>query len=309
MELHFTYYIKESPKTLKAQRQKKEKKAIKDNEKIYIPTMDELRAEENEVKPHLIFTITDENGDVIRKLTKGVSSGINRTTWDLRFPSTRPVRIKDGKYDPLSMGGSGTMVLPGKYFVSISQFVRGEITELVGPEPFEIVPLNNTTFPAENREELVAFQKKAAELYRVIGGTEEFAETLLERIRTDKQAAQQSANSNPELMAKIEKLEAQMDEIMWKFNGQQAKASQEENWPAPPSINERLGTIVWTHWRSTASITQTERDLFEILKEEFPPILEELKDIHDVKLPEIEKELDAMGAPYTPGRIPEWKFD
>jgi hypothetical protein len=70
-----------------------------------------------------------------------------------------------------------------------------------------------------------------------------------------------------------------------------------------------LGSIVWTHYRSTSGITQTQRDLFDILKEEFPPVLEELKDIHDVKLPEIEKELDAIGAPFTPGRIPEWKFD
>jgi photosystem II stability/assembly factor-like uncharacterized protein len=305
----FTYYINEAPKTLKAERQKREKKAIKDKERIYIPTMDELRAEENEVKPHLIFTITDENGKVIRKLTEGISSGINRANWDLRYPSTQPISIKNSKYDPMSMARSSMMVLPGKYFVSIAQFVRGEITELLGPEPFNVVPLNNTTLPAENREELVAFQNEISELYKVISGTEEFAETLLERTRTNKQAVQRSTTASAELMAKVEKVESQLDDILWKFNGQEAKASQEENWPAPPSINDRLGAIVWTHYRSTSGITQTQREQFDILKEEFPPILADLKNIYDVALPEIEKELDAIGAPYTPGRIPEWKFD
>jgi hypothetical protein len=207
------------------------------------------------------------------------------------------------------MARSSMMVLPGKYFVSIAQFVRGEITELLGPEPFNVVPLNNTTLPAENREELVAFQNEISELYKVISGTEEFAEALLERTRTNKQAVQRSTIASAELMAKVEKIEVQLDDILWKFNGQQAKASQEENWPAPPSINDRLGAIVWTHYRSTSGITQTQREQFDILKEEFPPILADLKIIYDVALPEIEKELDAIGAPYTPGRIPEWKFD
>jgi len=305
----FTYYIKESPKTLKSERKKKEKEQVKEKAKIYIPTMDELRAEENEVKPHLIFTITDESGDVIRKIVKSTGTGINRVNWNLRYPNTRPVSVKDGKYDPMSMGGSGMMVLPGKYFVSISQFHRDSITELAGPEPFNVVPLNNTTLPAENREEMVAFQKELSELYKVISGTEEFAESLMERIRTNKQAAQRALNTPPQLMAKINAIENQLDEILWKFNGQKAKASSEENWPAPPSINDRLGSIIWTHYSSTSAITQTQRDGFEILKEEFPPILEELKEIYNDKLPVVENELDAMGAPYTPGRIPEWKFD
>jgi hypothetical protein len=47
----------------------------------------------------------------------------------------------------------------------------------------------------------------------------------------------------------------------------------------------------------------------EILKEEVPPVLEELKTMHNATIPEIEKELDRMGAPWTPGRIPEWNID
>ena len=305
----FTYYIKEAPKTLKQERRKKEKELFKDKKPIPIPTMEELRAEENEVKPHLIFTITDEDGNVIRKLSEGISDGISRVNWDLRYPSTRPVNIKDSKYDPTSMGGSGMYVLPGKYFVSISQVVRGEVTQLAGPEPFEAVPLNNATLQAEDRAELVAFQKKMGELYRIISGTENLAEDLLDRVRHDKQAAQRTMNTTPELMAKIETVEAQLDEILWKFNGQEPKASQEENWPAPPSINDRLEAIIWVHWRSTAPISQSQRDGFDILKEEFPPVLAEVKTIYETTLPAIEQELENLNAPWTPGRVPVWTLD
>ncbi len=301
----FTYYIKESPKTLKQERQKKEKELFKNNEPIPIPTMDELRAEKNEVKPHLIFTITDEDGNVVRKLTKGVGTGINRITWDLRYPSTYPV--KTDKYNPLSMGGGGMYVMPGKYFVSISQYHRGEITKLTGPVEFTTKILNNTTLPAKDRAEFVAFQKKLAELQRAVRGAENFAENMVSRIKSAKQAAQRTPGVPQELMVNIEKTEAELDDIMWKFNGQQPKASREENRPALPSINERLGSIVWTHWRSTSGVTQSQKDIYNILKEEFPPVLEKLKEIYNTELPQIEKGLEEAGAPWTPGRIPEWK--
>lgn len=305
----FTYYIKEAPKTLKAERREKEKELFKNKERIPIPTMDELRAEENEVKPHLIFTIRDENGNDIRKLTSEVNKGINRITWNLRYPSTRPVSIEDNKYDPLKMGGDGMYVLPGKYTVSVSQYVRGELTELAGPVEFIAKPLDNVTLPAEDREELVAFQQKVAELYRVVSGAENLAEYQLELVRHAKQAAQRTMGPTAELMSEIENVEAQLDEILWKFNGQEPKASPEENWPAVPSINDRLRSIIWVHWRSTSAVTQSQIDIFEILKEEVPPIIEEMRTIQNVSIPEIEKELDRMGAPFTPGRVPEWHID
>ena len=303
----FTYYIKEAPKTLTEERREKEKELIKEKKPIPIPSLEELRAEKNEVKPHLIFTITDENGNKIRKLTTAISKGISRLTWNLRYSGTSPVNLKDEKFDPLSMGGDGMYVLPGKYNVSLSQYVRGEVTELAGPVEFIAKPLKNTTLPADDRKDLVEFQQKLAELSRVVNGAEEFAYELMEITRYDKQAALRSVGSGTELFAEIENIEAQIENIIWKFNGQTPKASQEENIPALPSINERLNSIIWVHWRSTGPVTQTQRDVYNILKEEFPPVLVEMKTIYNTSLPEIEKQLDELSAPWTPGRIPVWK--
>jgi photosystem II stability/assembly factor-like uncharacterized protein len=51
----FTYYIKEAPKTLKDQRKEKEKELIKKNEPVYYPSWDELRLEDDELKPFLLL--------------------------------------------------------------------------------------------------------------------------------------------------------------------------------------------------------------------------------------------------------------
>ncbi len=72
----FTYYIKEAPKTLKQQRQEKEKELIKKNEPVYYPSFDDLRKEDDEEKPFLLFTVYDQAGNVVRKLKTKVESGI-----------------------------------------------------------------------------------------------------------------------------------------------------------------------------------------------------------------------------------------
>jgi len=303
----FTYYLSEVPKTLKAERKEKEKKLVKEKEPIPIPTMEELRAEENEIKPYLIFTIKDNNGNIINRLRKSPSKGINRVTWNLRYPSTYPVSIKDNKFDPLRSGGSGLLVMPGKYSVTLSQVAGGEENFLAGPEEFVARPLNNTTLPAEDREQLVAFQNEVSELSRTVRGTQRLADDLLKNIQYIKQAIINTPMATPEMMNKASEIETQLKEIQWKFSGQRPKASREENWPAPPSINERLNTITGSHWRSTSAVTQTEYEQFTILEEELPSVIEDLRIIAEQDLKQLQEQLDQVGAPWTPGRIPEMK--
>ena len=302
-----TFYIKDVPKTLKQERQKREKKLIKDKRPIPIPSMDELRAEENEIKPYLIFTILDEDKNVVKKITKSASKGMSRITWNLRYASTRPVRLRDEKFNPLSGGGDGMFAMPGKYYVTISQYYRDSISELVGPTEFNAVVLQNTTLPAENRAELVAFQDKVADLARALYGAENATDDLMKKVQYIKQAVQQSPDLPDALLFRASQIEVELDGILWTFNGQRAKASREENWPAPPSLNQRMGYLAYSHWSSTAGVTQSQKDAYDILAEEFPPILEQLRRIKNVDLKALEDELEAAGAPWTPGRIPEWE--
>lgn len=303
----FTYYLKEGPKTLKQIRQEKEKDLVKEKLPIPIPPMDSIRAEENEVAPHLIFTITDEEGNVIRKLYQRPSKGMNRVTWDLRYASPYPVNLKDDKFDPLaSSGRGGMMVMPGKYDVSLALYVRGEVQELAGPVEFSAVVLNNTTLPAEDRAELVAFQREVSDLTRVFEGARRQTNELMNRSRLIRQTLQQSPDAPPVLVQKVVSLESELEHILWTFNGQEAKASDEENWPAQVPLNDRLRSLIAPHWGSTAAVTQTQRDVFAIIGEEFPPVLDKIRRINDVDMKAIETEMDRIGAPWTPGRVPEW---
>ena len=74
----------------------------------------------------------------------------------------------------------------------------------------------------------------------------------------------------------------------------------------PPSINGRIGTIEYTLWTSTSAPTQTAINSFDIAAKQFDILLPELKSI-DEEIKIVEATLEKNGAPYTPGRFPEWK--
>lgn len=300
----FSYWLKEKPKTLKDIRKEKEKELFKKGERIPQPSIAELKAEEQEIDPYLVFTITDQEGNVVRRLYEKPSKGLNRLNWDLRYAGTSPLRKRDGKFDPFSSGGSGMFVLPGNYAVSMAMVAGGETTELAASTPFKAVVLNNTTLPAPDREALVAFQQQVAGLTRKVQGTYRFATELSEKLETMMQAVHQTPSASPELKAGIYQLSLKVDAILFAFAGETPKASREEIPPSPVAINERLGNLTYAFYRSTSAPTSTQRMSYDIINDEFPALHAQLKQITELDLPAIETEMEKAGVPYTSGRLP-----
>lgn len=307
----FSYFIKDVPKTLKAIRKEKEKELFKEGKPIPAPTVDALRAEQEEVAPYLIFTITDESGNVARTLTTTAGKGTQRINWDLRYQAFAPVSITD-KFNPVqsAAGGrraNGNLALPGKYKVSLSMVTREGISELAAPVEFNAIALRNTTLPAADRAELTAFQKKASQLAQTIQATQRFLAEMIARVENIKAAIGSSTQGSFELLKKAEKISSALEEIRLKFSRPSTAPSAEENPPAPATINDRLGDMTSTHYSSTSNLTALETRSYDILMEEFPPILEQLKKIYNEDIKAIEGDLEKINAPWSTGRIPELK--
>ncbi len=303
----FTYYVKEVPKTLKQIRKEKEKELFKDGKPIPQPTYDELRTEERELSPYLIFTITDETGFVVKRINTSASEGINRINWDLHYDSPFPINLSKDKFDPAAKPSSGLLAMPGKYKVSLSTVKRDGIKELVPAVDFNAVVLNNATLPAANRAEIVAFQKKAVELGKVVIGAQRYTEELVKRVEFIKQALNNTPGIKPELLQKAFEVSKELDDILYAYNGQPSKASAEEVPPQQVPLNNRLNTMLYTHWSSTSNVTLNMKRSYEVLKEEFPPVLDKIKKIEKEGIKYLETELEKAGAGWTPGRLPELK--
>ncbi len=302
----FTYYFKEAPKTRKDIRKEKEKELFKKGEPIPQPSEADLRTEKQEIEPFLTFIVTDDSGAPVRVFRKSPSKGISRMNWDLRYQSTR--RVETDKFAPLDDNGSGVLAMPGKYKVSMSLTTDSGTRLLAGPAEFNVVALQNTTLPAKDRPAMVAFQKQVAELTRVMRGTEDYAELLNRRTTSILQALNSTPDAAPELAKRARFIQLQLDEILnVKFNRNTGKPSDEENPPAPVPLNSRLGILSWISWSSTSDPTQGQKDAYKILEEEFPPVYNQVKQIGEVELPGLEKALENLGGPVTPGRLPEMK--
>jgi photosystem II stability/assembly factor-like uncharacterized protein len=302
----FTYFIKEVPKTAKDLRKEKETELFKKGEPIPQPSEVDLRAETLEIDPFLTFTVTDAGGSPVRIIRKSPSKGISRINWDLRYQSTRVVETD--KFDPLKDNGSGVLAMPGMYKVSLTMTTKGETTLLAGPVEFNAILLNNTTLPATNRTAMTNFHKKIAEITRVMQGTESYAEALNRRASSILQALNSTPSASPEMMKKAREVQLQLDEILnVKFNRNTNKPSEEENPPAPVSLNSRLGKISWATWMFTGDPTQSQKDAYAILEAEFPPVYDQVKRLGESDIPQLEKALENIGGPVTPGRLPEWK--
>ena len=299
----FTYHLKESIKTLRDKRMEKEKAAFKEGKPVYYPTYEEIKAEEKEETPYLIFTVLDDEDNVVRKLRASTRSGLHRIVWDLMYPALAPTSLQAAS--PTSSGRSSTPVLPGEYKVFLSKNVNGVVTKLTEPVEFKAVVLGNTSLPAEDRAELVAFQKKVRELSRAVNNASSVMRELTDKVRHYRVALKSVTVDDSHIYAQIKALEADVSGIQIRLFGDRTFRRIDKD--AEPGLSSRISSIIYEQRRSTSVPTQSQRDAYQIVADDFGPILQKLKKLVEEDVKKIEKILDEIGAPYTPGRFPNWK--
>jgi photosystem II stability/assembly factor-like uncharacterized protein len=299
----FTYWLKDDIKTLKAKRKAAEKEKADKKEPVYYPTADELRAEDTQPEPFILFTITDEAGAVVRHLKTGASKGLKRLVWDFRYNTPAPVQ---GRYKPAPdqlFGGeeTGHLAIPGKYFVQMSKFEDGEMTTLTEPVAFQVKALGNATLPAQDQKAYLDFCKKVAALRREVSVVNGYFSELNDDLNNIKSALDDIATPPAGLHKKVQELKSQLNAIGILLNGDASLARRE--FETKPSLNDRVGLIQGGMWNVTAAPTTTYKNSYDIAVKQLKPIVDSLKSV-GAELNVMEQVLAKSGAPYTPGRRP-----
>jgi hypothetical protein len=184
---------------------------------------------------------------------------------------------------------------------------NGNVKPLAKPAKFNVKALNNNTIPVQNREKMVAFHKEISNLSKAMVGAMQLNNDLRKEVIAIKQTALALPTAHEKLIPILNEIEKELNEINLVFNGYEAKASSEELPPLDVPLYSRLSDLIETQINSTADITGTSTMLFNILKEEFPPVLERIRKVAEVKIVEVRKMMDDKNAPYTYGRVPVWK--
>ncbi len=301
----FTYYLKDDLKTLKDKRKELEKERIKENQPIFYPTPDSIRMEDMYPDPYLLFTITDDGNNIVRKIKSPAKKGISRITWDFRYNSPGEINFKTpDPTNPYDVPETGYPAMPGNYKVSLSKFEDGVITELVPPQPFKVSSLNSTSLPASDKKALDDFYKKVSEIRRVVASADAFRGELVNKVKYIKQAIIDAPATLPSAISDLHMVERNLNDINAKLNGDASLAKRE--FETLPSLSGRVGTIEGSLWTSSAAPTQTSIQSYEIASRELTPLLDKLKKADD-DIKKLESLLEKSKAPYTPGRLPVWE--
>jgi hypothetical protein len=194
--------------------------------------------------------------------------------------------------------------MPGTYKVTWAKRVQGVTTPLPGEQEFKVEVEGGPTMDVADRKALFAFQAKVARLQRAVAGTLEAANAVTGRLEQVKRALDQTPSVAAKWRDVAQALEKKNRAILQALRGDVVLRGRNEN--TPESIVERVFTIVAEQRFSLAKPTATQEEGYAIASQEFAEELAQLRQLIEVDLRGLEKALDAAGAPWTPGRLPEW---
>lgn len=306
----FTYYLREQIRTRRESRQQAERTAARRNADVAYPSWDTLRVEDREETPVVLLTVTDAEGRVVRRLTGPVMAGVQRVTWDLRYPPTTPntgapqVVGGVGEGDDFARPPAGPFVLPGTYTVAMARRVDGVTTPLGQPQRFEVYMLDGDATP--RTPAILAFQQQTSKLQRAALGANALVNETLTRVVALRRALQETPGADDKLAANARALEGRLRDIQTMLAGDPTMARRSE--PSVPSMIIRLNGITNNLWSNTLDApTATQRRQYEIVAEEFEKVLAQLRPVIETDLKRVEEQAEAAGVPWTSGRLPVWR--
>jgi len=319
----FTYYLKDKFKTKKEIRQEQEKKAQQPKEgsaenknksetekgsaaAVNYPTMDQLRAEAEEQSPVVYLVVSDASGAPVRRVEATNEAGINRASWDLRYP---PSEVHTPSPEEASFGEffqppTGPLVMPGEYSVSLESRIDGKMQHLAGPVKFRVNALGAEQMNDQDRAALEQFQRKVAHLDRALTGAIQTGNDIDRRLGLIHQSLRDTPGDASALVTRADDIQKRLRDIMRELRGDVVLRRRQENTPA--AINDRINQIEDEERFSTMRPTQTHIESYNIAARGFGDQLSKLRQLVDVDLKKLENDMEKAGAPWTPGHVPEW---
>jgi len=271
----------------------------------------------------MILTVTDAEGRVVRRLTGPTTAGVQRVTWNLRYPTPNPVAAGAGaggaggggggggandepdQETPFGGGGpAGPMVAPGRYTVALAKRVDGVVTAIGDPQSFMVAPLDSGTAPRSPA--VVAFQQKTAALQRALLGANAVANETMSRVQLLKRAVQETPSADAKLDAEVRRIETGLRDIQTALAGDPTMARRSE--PTPPSLLNRVNGIANSLWSNTMEdATATQKRQYDIAAAELGGLLDRLRTLVEQDLKRVGDQAETAGVPWTSGRVPVWK--
>jgi hypothetical protein len=292
----FTYYLKESYSTSSAERKKKEKEAIKQNQSVAFPGWDVVEKEVNEIKPKVWLIITDAAGKIVNRVEATNSKGYNRVTWDLTSSPQGVVTSYN-----MSRRRGGAMVAPGTYQAQLFKQIDGVFTSISERVSVEVSPLKKGHLPGASYDKVVAFWNKTQDMYADVTALSINLGEAQKRVEMMLAAYERASKTDEALHSKLLALREQLKAIDYQLNGSKARREVGEK-DEYPTVRNYLSVASWGTSGSSYGPTPTHEKCLANAASLFQEINSAFEQIRKNELPKLEEQLKALGAPMIEGQ-------
>ncbi|MDE0004372.1 MAG: hypothetical protein OXQ29_16910, partial [Rhodospirillaceae bacterium] len=293
----FTYYLAEGFESSRDVRREAEIELEAENEDVAVADWDTILSEEREDEPAIVFTVTDNNGNVVRQIEAPVDAGFHRVAWDLRYPELQPWSQELEESDS---GGAGVLVAPGTFTVRMQVREDGDVSAIGDPQSFEVTSIRpDPVLPGSTQEQRVIFESQVAELSRAANGTGAAIDEVIEELDAVKATLNRSLTDGSlyERANSIQQnLKIQRDRLSG--NTQRLEYNDEEEM----TVSARLWHAGFEFSLAAYGPTPEQRDSLRIGRALYDEIVAELDQLVNEEYAGLKEAMDAARVPWTPGR-------
>ncbi|HEY3933385.1 MAG TPA: hypothetical protein VGL65_02075 [Gemmatimonadales bacterium] len=321
-----TYSLRETMFTsLRDKRVQAQRDAERQGKPIAYPTPQEFLAEADEEPVTLAASIADAKGVIWRVMSIPASRGAHTVAWDLRGSTETPADPGPAAPGGGAGGGRGGRgggggggggnaeggfgggscagcipVPPSKYTVTIGKREKGIFSPLATPVSFTIRQDPATSLTLAQIDANLEFRKKEATLSRQITETVDAATAAKAKSVAIVRVLNEMPSAPKTLVEQARSVDERLTEALRALRGDEVNAARGEQVPVSIEAHIRSASPSGT-WGPT----HTDIEQYDIAAAAFPPVFAKIKPILATEIPAIEKELERLGAPATPGRIPD----
>jgi len=296
----FSYYLAEDLKTIKAERQEKEKQLTKEEKNIPFPGWAALEAELRQEAPQVLLIIRDSEGIIVNTVKSNGSKGLHRVSWDLTHASKGGIMLGAGAGTGEQQRGSGGfMALPGTYSVSLAQIMDGQLTELSSSQTFELKSLYQGALKGASLEDMEQFRLDLEKFQQDYNATSAALSRSIDKANAMQTALSQTDQLPAELLATVYQAKQDLLDLDMKLRGSNALGAVGEQGAPTPRSRMFIGFRALS---TSYGPTPTHRESVEIGKKELASFKQELTIIIEEVLPGLETQLKEAGAPWIEGQ-------
>jgi photosystem II stability/assembly factor-like uncharacterized protein len=288
-----TYFLKDSLLTAKDKRKKAEKDILEDKKYPKYPSWESVEAENQEPKPAVYIEIYDNAGNFVNRIAGETSQGLHRITWDMNHASVRAVT--PGKQP--EWRGRGMIAMPGQYSAILFKRQGSEVTQLAEPVSFELKSIYQGALAGISKDKVVEFGKQITTVQRRSSANAAVLKQLDESMQTIRKAINRTPGNIAGLESQFADIQTEINAINVELNGLE---SRNRKGAKPANIMSRLGYAMSAMW-SAYGPTQQHIDQLEFATQGLTTVSERLDNLHQSRLPELQKAIVDLGGPWTMG--------